>query len=144
MERTLKNAIERYELDKYIRMHGFVPREKVTELFKNATILIAPYIVTDQGGRDGIPTSMLEAMAMSVVPITTDAGAIPELIENDVNGIIVPQRNSRAIADSVERMIKDREYFMQLRERTRHKIEVEYNSEVVNRVLEDKIREFII
>jgi glycosyltransferase involved in cell wall biosynthesis len=57
---------------------------------------------------DGIPNSLLEAMACGLVPIVADLPQLHEWIEHDLNGFIVPQHNTRALAALVKRLYEDR------------------------------------
>jgi glycosyltransferase involved in cell wall biosynthesis len=57
--------------------------------------------VVGNGDRDGIPNVLVEAMAMEVPVISTDISGIPELIEHNVNGLLVPEKNAEAMADAI-------------------------------------------
>ncbi len=144
VEETLNRAIQSYGIGDSIIMHGYMTRDKIIEYLGRSTLFIAPYIITDDGERDGIPTTMLEAMAMSVVPVTTDSGAISELVTNGSNGIIVAQKDPVALAKAIECLITDREYFLRLRGQARGIIEAEYDRDVVNMTLEERIRKYMM
>ena len=51
--------------------------------------------------REGLPRALVEAMAQGVPPVAASVGGIPELIEDGVSGILVPPRNSKAIAGAL-------------------------------------------
>ncbi|MDT8375045.1 MAG: glycosyltransferase family 4 protein, partial [Bacteroidales bacterium] len=56
---------------------------------------------------DCLPLVLLEAMQHSLPVVSTPEGAIPDVVEDGVNGFLVPQKNATALADKLEVLIKD-------------------------------------
>ena len=65
-------------------------------------------VVLPSAIREGLGIVLLEAMAASIPVIGTDLGGIPELIEDGVNGILVPPKNANAIADAIVSILSDK------------------------------------
>ncbi len=80
--------------------HGYVNKEQKQELLHQADVLVLPSY------REGLPISILEALANSCAIITTPVGAIPELFD-DRNAVIVPPRNVEALKNAISLLIKD-------------------------------------
>ncbi len=59
------------------------------------------------GRRDGFPTVILEAMALALPVVATWVSGIPELVDDQVSGILVPERNPRAAAAALQRLHDD-------------------------------------
>lgn len=57
--------------------------------------------------REGIPVAMLEAMAMGVPVVATKVGGIPEVIQNNVDGLLVDSRNPEMIAHALKKLMED-------------------------------------
>lgn len=57
--------------------------------------------------REGLPRSIIEAMAYRVPPIVTNSGGSPELVVDGECGIVVPTRDSQALAIAIERLYRD-------------------------------------
>ena len=57
--------------------------------------------------REGLPRSVIEAMAYMTPPVVTDIGGSPELVVDGVSGLIVPARDTAAIARAVARLYDD-------------------------------------
>lgn len=80
------------------------------------------------GERDGIPTVLLEAQMCEMAVISTRISGIPELIEDQSNGILVPARDEGAIADAIQRLLENpglrKEYGLRGREKVRTKFNV--------------------
>jgi glycosyltransferase involved in cell wall biosynthesis len=66
---------------------------------------------------EGFGVALLEAMACGLAPIVTSATGAAELVQNGVDGLIVPPRDARALEAAVERLADDRELLGRLRER---------------------------
>jgi L-malate glycosyltransferase len=58
---------------------------------------------------EGLGTSVLDAMSIGLAVIGTDAGGIPEMIENEVNGIVVPKENQEALAEAILKLAENRD-----------------------------------
>ena len=78
-----------------IRFLGKVSDEKLLELYHQCEIFVLP------STEDGIPGPALEAMLNGCAPICTNVSGTSEIIEDKKNGIIVPIRNERALADAI-------------------------------------------
>jgi len=59
--------------------------------------------------KEGFPWVILEAMAAEIPIVATKVGAIPEIIQDNENGILIEPRNPKAITDAVEKLLKDKE-----------------------------------
>ncbi len=56
---------------------------------------------------EGLGTSLLDAMACARPIVATRAGGIPEIVEDGVNGLLVPVRDHHALAEAIVRALKD-------------------------------------
>src|SRR5437870_1947939 len=86
---------------------GFVSQEKLRELFYEAHIFLHPSETGRDGNQEGVPNSMLEAMASGLPVFATRHGGIPEAVENNVNGILVNERDHRVLGDALIDFAKD-------------------------------------
>lgn len=90
-----ETLINDLNLDKYINLLGWVQGERKRELLKEADVFILPSYF------EGFPNSVLEAMASGLPVITTDVGAVRELVDEST-GIIVPIGDINKISDAME------------------------------------------
>jgi colanic acid/amylovoran biosynthesis glycosyltransferase len=86
---------------------GFVSQEKLREFFYSSHIFLHPSETGGDGNQEGVPNSMLEAMATGLPVFATRHGGIPEAVENNVSGILVNERNDRALGDVLIDCAKD-------------------------------------
>jgi glycosyltransferase involved in cell wall biosynthesis len=85
----------------------FVPRESMPDLYARHDIFVFPSLV------EGMPLTLLEAMATGMPAVTTNTCGMSDVVEDERNGLLVPPADAEALADSVERLCNSAE----LRER---------------------------
>lgn len=90
-------------IENYVSYHGFVTGEAKHELLKNADIFIYPTY------KDMFPLVLLEAMQYGLPIVSTDTGAIPDLIQNEVNGFICPQHDTHALTQKIRLLMESAE-----------------------------------
>jgi colanic acid/amylovoran biosynthesis glycosyltransferase len=101
--------------------------EEILALMLDHHVLLAPS-VTDRGGdMEGIPVTIMEAMATGMPVISTWHSGIPELVQNGVTGSLVDERDVDALADAVNRLADHADVWEELGRRARARIERDYN-----------------
>jgi glycosyltransferase involved in cell wall biosynthesis len=86
---------------------GFVSQEQLREIYYRSHIFLHPSQTGRDGNQEGIPNSMLEAMATGLPVFATEHGGIPEAIENGVSGMLVPERDDEALARALLNAAQD-------------------------------------
>lgn len=89
----IKKYIHEKNLGRYIICPGF--EKNILSYLKDADMLVNPSL------SEGLPNIVLEAMASQIPVIATNVGGLPEIINSDYNGILVPSQNSLALADAL-------------------------------------------
>jgi glycosyltransferase involved in cell wall biosynthesis len=95
----LEKQVREHHLEKHVLLPGF--RTDVLGCIKGFD-LFAMSSVTE-----GLGTSLLDAMACARAIVATRAGGIPEIVEDGVNGLLVPARDHHALAEAIVRALKD-------------------------------------
>ena len=90
-----------------VTFHGALPHEAVLALYRRAAVFCLPCVVASTGDRDGLPTSVLEAMALGVPVVSTDVNGLRELVVDGQTGLVVPERDPTALADALGRLLRD-------------------------------------
>lgn len=103
----LKELVERAGLADKVRFHGRLTRDAIASLLLDADVLAAPSVPTRDGRREGIPVVLMEAMGSGVPVIASNLSGIPELVNDQRTGLLVPPRDARFLADALERYIQD-------------------------------------
>ncbi len=86
---------------------GFVSQEQLREIYYRSHIFVHPSQTGRDGNQEGIPNSMLEAMATGLPVFATEHGGIPEAIENGVNGMLVLECDHEALAQAMLNAAQD-------------------------------------
>jgi glycosyltransferase involved in cell wall biosynthesis len=86
---------------------GFVSQEQLREIYYRSHIFLHPSQTGRDGNQEGIPNSMLEAMATGLPVFATEHGGIPEAIETGVSGVLVPERDDEALARALLNVAQD-------------------------------------
>ncbi len=98
---ALRHLLDTLSLHDRVELLGNRPQADVKRLIREADLLVAPCVVSDDGDRDGLPTVLLESMALGTACVSTDVTGIPEIIEHERTGFIVPQANHAALAETL-------------------------------------------
>jgi colanic acid/amylovoran biosynthesis glycosyltransferase len=80
---------------------GFLKGTELRELYHRAHIFIHPSRMTGDQNQEGVPNSMLEAMATGLPVIATRHGGIPEAVRDGISGILVSERDRAALHDAM-------------------------------------------
>ncbi len=103
----LEEQIRALNLVECVELYGGETHERVIEMYRQATLKVLPCVVSENGDRDGIPNVLVEALYMGVPVISTPVSGVPELIAPEENGVLVPTRDSQALADAMARLLDD-------------------------------------
>jgi glycosyltransferase involved in cell wall biosynthesis len=84
-----------------VTLRGWVDAEERDRLLQRATIFVLP------SHAEGMPISVLEAMAAGCPVIATAVGGVPDLVVDGVNGLLVPAGDAQALAFAIHRVLRD-------------------------------------
>lgn len=127
LESVLRNRVKELALDEWVDLSGAMPQHDVIELVRGSSVLAAPCIVGADGNRDGMPTVLLESMALGTPVVATPVTGIPELVRDEDTGLIVPEGDPEALADSIDRILGDRNLAIRLAKSARNLIEEQFD-----------------
>jgi colanic acid/amylovoran biosynthesis glycosyltransferase len=85
-------------------------------------------VIGADGNRDGLPTVLLEAMALGTPCVATPVTGIPEVIEHEVTGLLVPERDPRALAAALARVLDDPDLRLGLAKAARDLVVTEFDA----------------
>jgi len=123
----LESLIGEKKLTNFVKMPGTLPHEKLIKMYKNKEIdvVVLPSIIT-KIEHEGIPVSLMEAMAYRIPVISTNTGGIPELLSNGA-GIIVEEKSPKQLAEIILKIMKNKNLRKELAERGYQKVQKEFN-----------------
>lgn len=116
-----KNEANEKGLSGKVSFPGWVGVAEVEELLTSSDILVLPSHAENQ------PLSMLEGMGAGLAVIATPVGAVPEVIRDGVNGLLVPVGDADALAKALARVVGSQELRLKLGQQARLDFEKTYD-----------------
>jgi glycosyltransferase involved in cell wall biosynthesis len=119
---ALEKLIVQQSLADCVLLCGAMPHEAVIEKYRQASLFVLPCIQSPNGDVDGIPNVLAEAMAMQLPVVSTSISAIPEIVQDQVNGLLVPPDDVEALASAVTRLFQQPAFAEEIGKNARHTI----------------------
>jgi len=126
----LKRYINKYELNDYVDVPGYITGEKKREILECSDIFLFP------SSSEGCPIVILEAMGAGLAVVTTPVGAIPDIVKNNKNGFIINSKDPKDFYEAIKRLIEDRELLNRIQKLNRKEAEENYEAKVVTKKME--------
>lgn len=124
----LESMIDTYSLHEEVTLAGAQLHEQIPSFLASADIFTLPCVVGDDNTRDGIPVSLMEAMAWRLPVVSTNIVGLPELIESGHDGLLVEPENASALADAISKLAESSELRDRLGAAGAEKIKREFNA----------------
>jgi glycosyltransferase involved in cell wall biosynthesis len=119
----LEEQAANLDIENQVQFHRYVPKKRIRRELQKHSVMLAPSITASNGDKEGLPVTILEAMASGVPVIASDHSAIPEAIHHRETGLLIPEGKSEAIATALAQLL-DREIAVnEIRENARKLIE---------------------
>ncbi len=118
------STIDAWKSEGIVEFWGF--RNDMPQVLAEASIACLPSY------REGLPKSLLEAMAAGLACVTTDVPGCREAVRDGDNGLLVPAKNPSALADALECLLKNPELARRMGKRGRERLEQEFSAQYVN------------
>jgi glycosyltransferase involved in cell wall biosynthesis len=107
LEDELCSRIAAHGLAERVRLLGPRTQDEVRALVQGAAVMAAPCVVGADGNRDGLPTVLLEAMALGTPCVSTPVTGIPELVIDETTGLMVGEHAPDELAGALARLLDD-------------------------------------
>lgn len=108
LEEALKAQIAELNLEKLVTLTGPLGMPEIVRLLAEETQVFALACKTEHdGGKDNLPTVLMEAMAASLPCVSTRLAGVPEMVSDGVTGLLCEEQQTGAFADHLERLLRD-------------------------------------
>ncbi len=101
----LARLIDTFGLGDVVQLQGSCTQKELIALYREADLFVLSPHILENGDRDGIPNVLMEALSVGLPVVATDVSGIPELIEHDRSGLLVPPCDEVALAEALERLL---------------------------------------
>ena len=109
LEPMVKSLVLRAGLGHRVTFHGGQAEDAVRRMIAGSDVLVQPSVLAANGDMDGIPNTLIEAMALGIPVVTTAVSGIPELVIDGVTGVVVEPGDPEDLAAGLQRVIEDPE-----------------------------------
>jgi colanic acid/amylovoran biosynthesis glycosyltransferase len=143
LSEPLEQLTEQLGIGSSVEFTGFLGKEQLLERYYQSHLFIHPSETTSAGDNEGIPNSLLEAMATGMCCIATRHGGIPEAVEHLRNGILVDERDAEGVYRWMNELAGNFPLAVDLGRQAAETISQEFDSETQIQKLESTYLELI-
>lgn len=110
LETKLKSFVNKNNLHKYVVFTGVLKygSKEMVEEYKQADIFVHPSIIAQNGDKEGIPGTIIEAMSAGLPVVSTNHAGIPYVIESGKTGLLVNENDIEALTNAIHQLIEDK------------------------------------
>ena len=126
-----------------VHLEGHQNQEGVLRFLGMSQLFIAPFVETEYGDKDGIPTALLEAMATGLPIVATDAGSITEVIDDGRDGLLVSQRDALALANTIENLLHSPCWSRVLGKEAAEKVRRRFEVRICEKIFHERVRSML-
>jgi glycosyltransferase involved in cell wall biosynthesis len=102
-----ENAVSAAGLSEHVELCGWLDQDALKEQYARAHLFLHPSELTDTEDQEGVPNSMLEAMATGLPIVATLHGGIPEAVRHGQDGLLIPEKDPAALAGAMLALLRD-------------------------------------
>jgi colanic acid/amylovoran biosynthesis glycosyltransferase len=139
----LEQLIQTLKVDHIVKLLGWKNEREIIEILDQSHVFVAPSVTADDGDQDAPVNVLKEAMAMGLPVISTYHGGIPELVEDGISGLLVPERNVEALVEKLGDLIEHPDRWATMGQAGRAYVETHFNLDTLNDRLVDLYRQLL-
>lgn len=139
--KNLENLIKELEINDYIEFKGFVSDQELAYYYQNCDLFVLPAIIDEKGDTEGLGVVLLEAMVYRKPVIASAVGGILDIIRNYENGILVPEKNPKILAEKILEVLKNDRLAERLGEKGYQFVKENFSWERIIQSLKDLYKE---
>lgn len=129
---ALEQEVADLGLAERITFLGQRVRTEVVQLMHEADVLVVPSIPTSSGRREGLPVVLMEGMAAGLPVVASAISGIPELVDDEVTGLLVPPKDPDALAEAIGRLLDDADLRRRIVTGARRRVREDYDLDVIS------------
>lgn len=114
LQAHLEELAEELGIAAKVQFRGFIPQDELRELYASSHLFVHPSETPPDQNQEGIPNSVLEAMATGLAVLGTNHGGIPEAVEHGRGGLLVEERDFEALANAMKGIARSLNAFREM------------------------------
>jgi colanic acid/amylovoran biosynthesis glycosyltransferase len=140
LKEELEREVAEHGLDDHVQLLGAKTQDVVHRMIDEAHLLLAPSVTASNGDQEGIPVSIMEAMARGLVVVSTHHTGIPELVEDGESGVLVDEHDVEALGTALVALATEPERWASLGRAARQRVEDAFDQDKLNDALVERVR----
>ncbi|MEL7213959.1 MAG: glycosyltransferase [Pseudomonadota bacterium] len=132
LEEDLRAQVTAAGLDAQITFAGPLAHEDTLRQIAQADALLLPSVTASDGDQEGIPVTLMEAMALGTPVCTTRHSGIPELVTHNETGLLSDEADAATLCTNIAALAQDPDLALRLSRAARHKVEQAFNEDIQN------------
>ena len=137
LKQKISDTAQHLGLQENVELCGWLTQKQLIAEYQRAHLFLHPSEKTNADDQEGIPNSMLEAMATGLPVVATLHGGIPEAVTNGHDGLLVPEHSPEELAKAIMRMMEDATLFSRCSENAASSVRKNFGSEAQIASMED-------
>ena len=129
LEGVLRRRIDDLGVAEHVHLMGPLTQARLIKCYRLADLFVLPSIIGADGNREGLPVAIVEALACSLPVVSTAMTGIPEVVRDGFNGLLVPEKDPHALAQTLACVIEDRDLLERLGSNARGSVTKDYDLE---------------
>jgi len=118
-EITLKTLSQKLGVEKFVIFVGTIKNKDLPQYYATADIFVGPSVIANDGDREGLPVTYMEATASGCILLGTDLEGNKDIIENGKTGFMIKQKDSIQIAEKVRFILSNKSDLSDMRVKAR-------------------------
>lgn len=114
--KQLEELAQSLNLQDSVKFLGFVSNQQLDDEYASCDIWVNPAIIDDRGDTEGLGIGAIEALLHRKAVISCDVGGIPDVVQNGVTGLLVPQKDAGRLADAILMLLDQPSYAARIAE----------------------------
>jgi len=128
--KIMRLAYDRGLLNKFVFFPGALSRDEVAKVLGRSRIFVFPSL------KEGLPVSVLEAMASGLSVVGSDIEGVKDIISDQYNGLLVPSRSPKALASAISTLLNDRGLGKKMGKNARQSMIEKYSWDIITSKIE--------
>jgi colanic acid/amylovoran biosynthesis glycosyltransferase len=125
---ALEREAQKLGIGDAVQFSGSLPHARVLAAMRRASVMLTPSITTARGDRESGVIVLKEAAATGLPAVATRHGGIPEIVEHERTGLLVPERSVDELAQALVRLLDDPQKCLELGRAGREKMFSQYDN----------------
>jgi colanic acid/amylovoran biosynthesis glycosyltransferase len=143
LKTKIGDALKKHGLEDNVELLGWLEQAQLLEQYRIAHMFLHPSEKTREDDQEGVPNSMLEAMATGLPVVATLHGGIPEAVTHGHDGFLVPEKSPEQLAEAILKLMNDPGELARMSANSAASVRANYDSEAQIAAMEDVYLEAI-